>query len=112
MKISARELGKIQVLDCDGPMRTGDSGPSLREMVHELLEQGHRKFLLNMAKVPWLDSGGIGEVVASGVSVRKAEGELKLLLSSRARDIFTTAQLAQVLDIHDSEESAVASFVI
>jgi anti-sigma B factor antagonist len=67
--------------------------------------------VLNLANVPYMDSGGLGEIVRSFTTVKRAGGELKLLnATARISDLLTITKLYTVFDIHDDETKAVASF--
>ena len=111
MKILVRKKGNVNILDLSGKMVIGEGDKLLAETVRGLLEGGERYFLLNMEKVPWLDSGGIGEVVASFKRVREREGVIKLVkLSSKAHDLFTMTALNKVFEIFGDEEDALGSF--
>ncbi len=111
MKIAVRKKGNVNILDLTGKMVIGAGDKLLGDKVREMLESGERFFILNMEKVPWLDSGGIGEVVASFKRVREKDGTIKLVkLSSKAHDLFTMTALTKVFEIYGNEDEALGSF--
>jgi anti-sigma B factor antagonist len=83
----------------------------LRETVKDLLAKGHKKILLNLGDVSYIDSSGIGELVSAYTSVRNQGGELKLLkLTKKVHDLLQITKLYTVFDIKDDEASAVQAF--
>jgi anti-sigma B factor antagonist len=85
MTVSERLVGAIMVLELDGQLTLGASAEGLRDKVRSLLQQGQRQFIMNLAAVPYMDSGGLGELVQSYATVTKQGGALKLLSQSPPR---------------------------
>ena len=112
LNISERQVGDITVLDMDGKITIGEGSVALRTTVRRLLEEGKKKILLNLAKVGYIDSSGIGELVSSySAIVTKEQGQLKLLnLTQKLQDLLTITKLLTVFDVYESEEEALASF--
>ena len=89
----------------------GEESAALRGLVGELLSTGHKKILFNLGDVDYIDSAGLGSLVSSFTSVRKQEGELKLLnLTKKVRDVMQITKLYTVFDVVDDEAAAVKSF--
>jgi anti-sigma B factor antagonist len=83
----------------------------LRETVKDLLAKGHKKILLNLGDISYIDSSGIGELVAAFTSVRNQGGELKLLhLTKKVHDLLQITKLYTVFDIKDDEAEAIRAF--
>jgi anti-sigma B factor antagonist len=77
-----------------------------------MVGKGQKKILLNLGEVSYIDSSGIGELVSAFTTVTNAGGQLKLLnLTKRVKDLLQITKLYTVFDVHDSEVSAVRSFV-
>jgi anti-sigma B factor antagonist len=113
MTVSERLVGSIMLLELDGQLVLGASAEGLRDKVRSLLQQGQRQFIMDLAKVPYMDSGGLGELVQAYATVTKQGGALKLLhLTSRLRDLLVITKLATVFDCFDSEALALASFAV
>ena len=111
LQISQREMDGVTILDLQGPITMGDGSVGLRRAIRSLVEQNRKMILLNMAKVAYIDSSGLGELVAGFTSVQKGGGEMKLAqISNRASELMTITKLVTVFDIFDDEESALASF--
>ena len=111
MKISSRQVDGVSVLDCSGRITLGEGSITLRDTVRELLAKGHKKILLNLAEVSYIDSSGIGELVSAFTTVRNQGGELKLLnLTKKVHDLLQITKLYTVFDVKDDEASAIKSF--
>ena len=104
-------MGDVAVVDFSGKITLGEGSAILRKMIRELVEKGYRKILLDLADVDYIDSSGIGEMVAAFTTVRSAQGELKLLhLTRRVHDILQITRLYTVFDVQSDEASAMRSF--
>ena len=105
------EVSEIAVIDFSGAITLGPGTSTLRTMVRELVGNGHRKILLNLSEVNYIDSAGLGELVAAHATVRKASGELKLVqLNQRVRDLIQITRLFTVFDVQPNEAAAIRSF--
>jgi anti-sigma B factor antagonist len=113
MSITAttRQEGDVTIVDLDGRIALGEESAKVRELIMSLLSEGHTKILLNMAGVDYIDSSGLGALVSSVSSVRRAGGEMKLAsLSHKVDDLMEVTRLYTVFDITDDEEAALQSF--
>ncbi len=111
LNISERQVGDITILDMDGKITIGEGSVALRTAIRRLLEEGKKKILLNLAKVNYIDSSGIGELVSSYTAINKEGGQLKLLnLTQKLEDLLTITKLLTVFDVYESEDEALASF--
>lgn len=111
MTITERESGDVTILDVDGKILLGEGDVQLKRKIDELIEGGKTKLVLNLAQVPYMDSGGLGEIVRSYTTVKRAGGELKLLnATKRISDLLTITKLITVFEMHDDEAASVASF--
>ena len=110
-KLSPRQVGEVVVIDVSGRITLGEGSSNLREGIREMLAKGTRKILLNLGDVSYIDSSGIGELVAAFTSVANQDGKLKLLnLTKRVKDLLQITKLYTVFDVYDNEAHAVASF--
>ena len=111
LQTTTRQVGDVTVVDITGRITLGEESAKVRETVSNLLSEGHVKILLNLAGVSFIDSSGLGMLVASVASVRKAGGEMKLAkLTDKVDDLMEVTRLYTVFDIADDEASALASF--
>jgi anti-sigma B factor antagonist len=111
MQIEERSVGGVMVLDLKGKITLGDGDELLKDKVNSLVNQGHRKIILNLAEVPYIDSAGLGEIVRTYTTVSRQGGSLKLLnLTKRISDLLSITKLLTVFETFDSEKEAVQSF--
>ena len=111
MLISTREVSGVIIVDIGGRIALGEENAALRVLVGDLLSKGHKKILLNLAEVNYIDSSGLGDLVSAFTIVRKQDGELKLLkLTSKVRELMQITRLYTIFDIKDDEMVALKSF--
>ena len=111
MQIEERNVGDVVVLDLKGKITLGQGDELLKDKVNSLVNQGHRKIVLNLADVPYVDSAGLGEIVRTYTTVSKNGGSLKLLnLTKRITDLLAITKLLTVFETFDAESDAVRSF--
>src|SRR3954464_10361626 len=111
LNVSERQSGDVTILDMDGKITIGEGSVALRTSIRRLLEEGKKKILLNLARVSYIDSSGIGELVSSYTAINKDGGELKLLnLTQKLQDLLTITKLLTVFDVYESEAEALASY--
>jgi anti-sigma B factor antagonist len=111
MKFSTRRVGNIVVIDIEGKILLGEGDIEIKEAVDNLLKQGQKNILLNMAKVPYMDSAGLGEIIRCFTAIRKSGGNLKLLAPNpRLIDLLNITKLVNVFDWYGDEAAAVTSF--
>ena len=111
LKSTTRQVDGITILDMSGRVTLGEGSVVLRDTIRDILAQGHKKVLLNLGDVTYIDSSGIGELVSAFTAVRKEGGELKLLnLTKKVHDLLQITKLYTVFDVKDDEALAIAAF--
>jgi anti-sigma B factor antagonist len=111
MQIDERSVGDVMVLDVKGKVTLGEGDEMLKDKVNSLVNQGHKKIVLNLAEVPYIDSAGLGEIVRTYTTVSRQGGNLKLLnLTKRITDLLSITKLLTVFETYDSENDAIRSF--
>jgi anti-sigma B factor antagonist len=111
LNVSKRYAGQVTIVDLEGRIVLGEASAAVRETVMNLLSEGQAKILLNLAKVDYMDSSGLGMLVSAVASVRKAGGDMKLMnLTHKVDDLMEITRLYTVFDIEDDEEKAIKSF--
>lgn len=111
MTIQEREVGSVTVLDCDGKLVVGDGDALLKDKVHSLIFQGRKQVLLNMGGVSYVDSSGVGALVATSVTAKNNGGDIRLVnLTKRLHDLLVISKLVNVFDAFDAEADAIRSF--
>jgi len=110
LRLSTRTVDDVLIVDCAGRILFGDESISLRETVKGLIPQNGR-IILNLAQVNYIDSGGLGTLVALYTTARNAGGTIKLAsLTERVGDLLQVTKLLTVFEVYDSEKEALASF--
>ena len=111
MQIEERHVGDVVVLDLKGKITLGEGDELLKDKVNSLVNQGHKKIVLNLAGVPYIDSAGLGEIVRTYTTVSRQGGSMKLLnLTKRITDLLAITKLLTVFETFDVEADAVKSF--
>jgi anti-sigma B factor antagonist len=111
LQATAREINGVMIIDLSGRITLGEGSAMLRRMIHDLLQKGQKKIVLNLADVNYIDSSGIGELVSGFTTARNHGGELKLLhLTKKVHDLLQITKLYTVFDVHSDERAAAASF--
>jgi anti-sigma B factor antagonist len=111
MKIEARTVGDVHILDCSGKITLGEGTMAVRNTVREILANGGKKIVLNLHDVNYIDSSGIGELVSSYTTVTNSGGQLKLLnLTNKIHELLQITKLLTVFQTFDDEKVALASF--
>ncbi|MBM3297774.1 MAG: STAS domain-containing protein [Candidatus Aminicenantes bacterium] len=113
MEIKRRDKNDIVIFDVEGEIRRTDiTEATLHELVKDQLEHGHKHILLNFDRVEFIDSFGVGEILASYISTHNLGGKLKIArISKKLYLVFQITMLTKVLEIFDEEESALQSFL-
>lgn len=112
MTISERRVGSACVLDVDGAITVGPgSAELLADKVRSLLQQGDKQMIINLARVPYMDSTALGAMVHAYATVTRQGGSLKLLnVTKKLHDLLVITKLATVFESFDDEAAAVRSF--
>ena len=111
MQISERESGSVMILDLNGKVTLGDGDTILKDKLHSLMHQGKKNVVLNLAKVNYVDSAGLGAIVSAYTTVTREGGGLKLTnVTKKLQDLLSITKLLTVFETFDSEDEAVRSF--
>jgi anti-sigma B factor antagonist len=111
LNITERRSGSVTVLDLKGNIRLGEGNIELHNILRFLVEKGEKRVLLNLGEVTYIDSSGLGELVAGYTTLQKNGGELKILrLTERVRELMVITKLLTVFDVFDNEDEAINSF--
>lgn len=112
MEINLREQNDVSVIDISGEIRRSDvTDVTLHQIVKDQLDDGQRNILLNLAAVEFIDSFGVGEILASYISTQNLGGKLKLTrISKKLYVVFQVTMLTKVLEIFDDEQAALESY--
>ena len=111
LDLKERQAGDVSILDLTGEVRIGEGSIVLRDAIRGLADKGQNKILLNLAGVKYMDSSGVGELIANYTTVTRNGGQLKLLnLTDRIQNLLVITKLLTVFDAFEDEGSALKSF--
>jgi len=111
LDVKERQAGDVTVLDMSGEVRMGEGSIALRDVIRRLSSEGKTKLLLNLGGVKYVDSSGIGELIANYTTVSRLGGQLKLLnLTERIQNLLVITKLLTVFDVYEDEATALKSF--
>jgi len=111
MDVHVRQVGPVTVLDLSGKVTLGLGDKALRQKMRELLEGPPRRILVNLERVPYMDSSGLGELIRCRKLAQETGSTVKLLNpAKRVYDLLHVVKLDQVFECYSDEARAVASF--
>ena len=111
LKIVERRVDDIVILDLTGEITLDDGDLVFRRKIHELLDGGCRKILLNLAGLTKIDSAGVGMLTAKLKLARERNCVMKLAnLTAPMSRLLGMMKILPVFEVHDSEDAAVRSF--
>jgi len=110
LRLSTRVVDGVTIVDCNGRIVFGEESALLRDTIKKLINE-NSQIVLNLGSVTYIDSGGLGTLVALYTTAHNAGGAVKLAnLTPRVGDLLQVTKLLTVFEVYDSEEEAVQSF--
>lgn len=110
MDMTERQVGAVTVLDLGGRL-TSDTSGILKDKIASLLFQGQKQILMNLAELTYVDSAGLGELVAAHSTASRQGGRISLTnVGKRIEDLLVLTRLLTVFDVHETEEAALKNF--
>jgi len=110
LKLNTRTVNDVAVVDCNGRIVFGEESALLRDTLKQLIQEKNQ-IVLNLSGISYIDSGGLGTLVALYTTAQNAGGSLKLAnLTPRVGDLLQVTKLLTVFEVYDSEDKALASF--
>jgi len=111
LKMTTREVEGVTVVAMDGRIVLGEESNALREKVKSLVAEGKKKVVLNMDNITFIDSAGLGTLVAAHHSAKGQGSALKLChLGTKFQEVLQITKLMTIFDVYNTEAEAVASF--
>ena len=111
MKINERIVGTLTILDLSGKLVIDDGAELLKDKTESLIFQKRIQLIVNLASVPYIDSGGLGQLVACYTTITRAGGRLTLInLTAKNYDLLSITKLVSVFETFDTEREAVESY--
>ena len=109
--INERRSADVTILDLKGRLRIGGNTLALHKSIRCLMVEKKLLILLNLADVTHIDSCGLGELVASQISLENKGGQIKLVgVTEKLRELFTATRLLSVFDAYENEAEAIQNF--
>ena len=110
MEINKREKNAVIILDINGEIDLYNA-PDIKDTIKQLIDEGKRQIIINLEKVSYLDSSGIGVLISSLSNLKKVGGALKIInVYASVKKVFELTKLTSFFDIFDGEDEALASF--
>lgn len=110
MEIFRRQSGDIVILDVNGEIDLYNA-PEIKDTINKLIEEKKYNVVINLDKVSYIDSSGIGALISSLSNLKKYQGGLKICnVSGSVRKVFELTKLTSFFEIYDSEQEAIAAF--
>ena len=111
LKLSDRQVDGVEVVSLEGRIVLGEESNALREKVKSFLAAGKKNIVLNMSNVTYIDSAGLGTLVASHHSAKTQGASLRLSnLGQKFQEVLQVTKLLTVFEVYDSEAAAIRSF--
>jgi anti-sigma B factor antagonist len=111
LNIVNKQVGDVSVVALKGRIVLGEGSSALRERVKNLVEDGKKKIVLNMTNVTYIDSAGLGTLVAAHVSAKKVGTALHLSdLGTKFHEVLQLTRLLTVFNVYATEAEAISSF--
>ena len=111
LQLNVKEAQGVKVLTLAGRGTLGDESSQLRSKIKELLAQGNKRLVLDLGAVSYVDSAGLGTLVAGYTSARNEGGEIRLAnVTKKLGELLSITKLLTVFSVYDSVDEAVKSF--
>lgn len=111
LKLTKRTVDGILAIECNGRIVFGDESSLLREEVKKAIADGQKRIVLNLREISYIDSGGLGTLVALHTTALNAGSNIKLAhLTSRVGDLLQVTKLLTVFHVYNSEYEALEAF--
>lgn len=111
LKLTKRTVDGILAIECKGRIVFGDETSLLRDEAKQAIAEGHKRIVLNLAEINYIDSGGLGTLVALHTTAHNAGGTIKLAnLNKRVVDLLQVTKLLTVFEVYNSEYEALEAF--
>jgi len=111
MALKEKMQGDVAVLELKGKLMGGAETSEIHVKVKELIAKGVTKVAMDLGKVTWMNSTGLGALMGSLTSLRSAKGDLKLArVTEKVKSLFMITKLITIFDTFDSVEATVKAF--
>lgn len=110
MKFNTEERDNIIVIRIEGDVVGGPDAAAISEKIRNYLSEGHKKFIIDLKSVRWMNSSGLGVLIGCLTTVRNNQGKLILLhIPKKVKDLLTLTKLERVFQQYEDEDKAFES---
>ncbi|MFZ0287341.1 MAG: STAS domain-containing protein [Terriglobales bacterium] len=110
LKTSTRIVDGVLIVDCAGRLIFGEESASLRDLVKNLISE-KKRLVLSLSGITFIDSGGLGTLVALYTTAHNSGGHIKLAnLTQRVGDLLNVTKLVTIFEVYDNEQQAVDAY--
>ena len=111
LKLTKRTVDGILAIECSGRIVLGEESSLLRDELKKAVQEGSKRIVLNLGEVNYIDSSGLGTLVALNTTAQNAGATIKLAnLTKRVGDLLQVTKLLTVFEVHNSEYDALEAF--
>ncbi len=111
MEITQKTQENVTVLALNGNIVGASESGILIDTLHELLEKGQTRVVIDLTQVSWMNSSGLGTLISGLNTMRQAGGNLKLCgMSPKIKNLLTITKLVTVFESFPAEADAVKSY--
>jgi anti-sigma B factor antagonist len=111
LKLTSHDVDRVSVVALDGRIVLGEESTALREKLKGLIAAGNQKIVLNMDNVTYIDSAGLGTLIAAHVSAKNHGASVRLChLGKKFHEVLQITKLLTVFDVYDTQAAAISSF--
>ena len=111
MKLNHREDNGVMVIEPKGKIMGGPESTELHDLLHDLIDQGKKSVVIDLSKVDWMNSTGLGLLISGLTTLRKSGGELKLAnVTDKIQSLLTITKLVTIFKSFDTVDEAIKSF--
>jgi anti-sigma B factor antagonist len=111
MNIDTKESGSINILGVKGNLMGGPETISVHEKVKELIQKNKKQIVIDLSKVKWMNSSGLGTMMGCLTSLKNASGDLKLCgVTEKVKSLFMITKLITLFDTYSTADEAVKAF--
>ena len=112
MSVKEKIDGDIAIVSVSGNLMGGPETTAVHDKVREIVGKGHKKLVIDLGGVKWINSSGLGVLMGSMTTMKNAEGEMKLAnVSDRIQSLFMITKLITIFETFDSTDKAIGSFM-
>jgi anti-sigma B factor antagonist len=111
VKLKIRKTDSVAILDLSGKLMGGPDADVIKDTVKQLIEEGYKNLIVNLQHVPWVNSTGLGILIAGYTTLKREGGSLKLIhVTERIDSILMITKLGTIFESYSDEQQAIDSF--